>query len=368
MFKLPGLASALRWLFPTRLLAAARTFLVSIFSGTAGTELMGPPGSTDAKLGLEVVLHGLSTAELNGCRGTIAAKLANHKGRWEVKVIQKSGEEKTIALKPSNLMWVGRHVQLNDAASALEFNGCYGLVASQGPDEDDRWAIDARKTLSLKPANLEASPAAENGASGAGASELKQGSKVLVQGLQSSACFNGLSGTVKSQRLSEQGRWEVEISKQLSLSLQSIKMVWASDLFGEMLLTKSGLRPTNDVLSDKRAVLIYFSAHWCPPCKQFTPVLAETYKRYSAKDVEVVFVSSDRDVGSFDGYYGEMPWTTLPFADRGRQATLSSKFGVNGIPMLTVLRGDGTLAPGMNARSDVHSTQDLAKCLQTWCC
>ena len=64
-------------------------------------------------------------------------------------------------------------------------------------------------------------------------------------------------------------------------------------------------------LKGKR-VLFYFSAHWCPPCRGFTPVLAEWYKKFAAdNDVEIIFVSSDRDQAGFDGYYGEMPWKAL---------------------------------------------------------
>ncbi len=31
------------------------------------------------------------------------------------------------------------------------------------------------------------------------------------------------------------------------------------------------------VLKDKKLVLFYFSAHWCPPCRLFTPILKDFY-------------------------------------------------------------------------------------------
>lgn len=65
---------------------------------------------------------------------------------------------------------------------------------------------------------------------------------------------------------------------------------------------------------------LYFSAHWCPPCRGFTPKLAEWYNNFkkgpNGSKLEIVFVSSDRDESSFDEYYGEMPWLALPFPQR----------------------------------------------------
>merc|ERR1719355_452213 len=114
-------------------------------------------------------------------------------------------------------------------------------------------------------------------------------------------------------------------------------------LLGEKLLASSGeLVNTADAVAGKGAIAIYFSAHWCPPCRGFTPQLAEWYSsNLKAKGLEVVFVSSDRDEASFQEYFKEMPWLALPYSDRERKETLSKKFKVNGIPALIVLDADG---------------------------
>ena len=83
------------------------------------------------------------------------------------------------------------------------------------------------------------------------------------------------------------------------------------DLFAnETLLTASGGSvPVSQALKDKRAVALYFSAHWCPPCRQFTPRLKQAYEQYRAAtpnaSVEVVFVSSDRSMAEQLSYMRE---------------------------------------------------------------
>jgi len=95
---------------------------------------------------------------------------------------------------------------------------------------------------------------------------------------------------------------------------------------------------TVDALAGARAVGLYFSAHWCPPCRGFTPKLAKQYEEhYKAKGLEIVFVSSDRDEASFSEYFADQPWLALPFADRDAKARLSSKFKVRGIPTLVIV-------------------------------
>ena len=117
------------------------------------------------------------------------------------------------------------------------------------------------------------------------------------------------------------------------------------EMFGAELCAKGGeVVQTSAALADK-VVAIYFSAHWCPPCRGFTPELAKAYATYKAagKNLEIVFASSDRDEKAFGEYFAEMPWLALPFAARDAKSALGEKYGVRGIPSLIVLDGTGEL-------------------------
>eukprot|EP00930_Biecheleria_cincta_P086473 TRINITY_DN75753_c0_g1_i1.p1 TRINITY_DN75753_c0_g1~~TRINITY_DN75753_c0_g1_i1.p1 ORF type:complete len:350 (+),score=64.29 TRINITY_DN75753_c0_g1_i1:63-1052(+) len=114
------------------------------------------------------------------------------------------------------------------------------------------------------------------------------------------------------------------------------------ELLGPKLLSRTGEVDTAAALSDK-TIGLYFSAHWCPPCRGFTPQLAKSYtSALQAKGLEIVFVSGDHNEESFRSYHGEMPWLALPFASRDKAAALNSKFEVAGIPTLILLSSDGT--------------------------
>ena len=109
--------------------------------------------------------------------------------------------------------------------------------------------------------------------------------------------------------------------------MASITSAHLSTLFGDTIVTKTGTVPVQEALAGK-TIGIYFSAHWCGPCRGFTPQLAQYYKAIKAKHprFEIVFASSDRDDASFQEYYSEMPWLALPYADRARKDALSKKY------------------------------------------
>lgn len=114
-----------------------------------------------------------------------------------------------------------------------------------------------------------------------------------------------------------------------------------SALLGSNLVTKSGTGRTDELLAGK-TIGIYFSAHWCPPCRGFTPKLAEMYKStFQAKGLEIIFVSSDKDEAAWTDYYAEMPWLALPYSNRELKEALTKKYKVKGIPSFVILDSEG---------------------------
>jgi thiol-disulfide isomerase/thioredoxin len=100
-----------------------------------------------------------------------------------------------------------------------------------------------------------------------------------------------------------------------------------------------------DALGGKEFILLYASAHWCGPCRQFTPKLVKWYHdsfpTASPRPVEVVFVSCDHDLEGFQQYFWayKQPWFAVDFDDVAREQLLAA-ISVTGIPRLVVIHGE----------------------------
>lgn len=129
---------------------------------------------------------------------------------------------------------------------------------------------------------------------------------------------------------------------------------------GHKLKKKSGeLVDAEEALKGK-VILVYFSAHWCPPCRMFTPVLKDCYGQMKENEceVEIVFVSSDRSEADMNSYFqGEHgDWLVVPFDDKSLGDALKKECKVTGIPKLVVVDENGRMLYD-NARNDVQSIQ-----------
>ena len=119
---------------------------------------------------------------------------------------------------------------------------------------------------------------------------------------------------------------------------------------------KDGITLSAESLQGK-FVGLYFSAHWCSPCKMFTPLLARKYLQIVGEGhpFEIIFVSSDYTSSEATLYYSEMPWLMLSYSDRTTKDKLVDVFKVSGIPTLVLLDRQGNVL-ATDGRSTVMSS------------
>ena len=124
--------------------------------------------------------------------------------------------------------------------------------------------------------------------------------------------------------------------------------------FGKHFLSKDGEKKGKH-FQKKEIVGLYFSAYWSPPCRNFTPYLAETYKHIntvqSDDKLEIIYISRDRKPSQFDNYFAQMPWLAIPLEDP-RVDIFFKQFKVKGLPTLVVLGTNGEKIT-LDGRNDV---------------
>eukprot|EP00467_Chlorarachnion_reptans_P016381 CAMPEP_0114516042 /NCGR_PEP_ID=MMETSP0109-20121206/17103_1 /TAXON_ID=29199 /ORGANISM="Chlorarachnion reptans, Strain CCCM449" /LENGTH=404 /DNA_ID=CAMNT_0001696377 /DNA_START=23 /DNA_END=1237 /DNA_ORIENTATION=- len=145
----------------------------------------------------------------------------------------------------------------------------------------------------------------------------------------------------------------IEEAKKKAEAKAQLDKLKGSDFFkallGDKLLFKSGEVDTKSVVDGKDYIGVYMSAHWCPPCRRFTPKLAETFAMIESKGdkkFSVVFCSCDRSEDAFKEYYGQQPWHAVPYSAkefRGFESKAAAYLDCQGIPMLAIFDGKGNL-------------------------
>jgi len=148
---------------------------------------------------------------------------------------------------------------------------------------------------------------------------------------------------------------------------KTIKETSMEILKGQQLLKKSGVVvDADEALDGKKIICLYFSAHWCPPCREFTPVLADFYGELVKEDepLEVIFVSGDNSPNELLGYMKNCHGDWLAVQHGARLiGDLTDRYKVAGIPTLVVLTRDGQVITN-NGRSEV--TEKGTKVFQHW--
>eukprot|EP01059_Diplonema_ambulator_P021603 TRINITY_DN35908_c0_g1_i1.p1 TRINITY_DN35908_c0_g1~~TRINITY_DN35908_c0_g1_i1.p1 ORF type:complete len:174 (+),score=27.06 TRINITY_DN35908_c0_g1_i1:45-566(+) len=103
------------------------------------------------------------------------------------------------------------------------------------------------------------------------------------------------------------------------------------------LLTPSGTPAGKDVFNDVKVVGFYFSASWCPPCRQFSPMLAELAE--GSEDFRVVLIPGDRTEEDYARYLGQYPFLGVPFSSPAR-ATMLRTMNATMMPTLHIYNAE----------------------------
>ncbi|XP_032230951.2 probable nucleoredoxin 1 [Nematostella vectensis] len=138
---------------------------------------------------------------------------------------------------------------------------------------------------------------------------------------------------------------------------------------GKKLLNQKGeLVDAGEAVKGK-VIAVYFSAHWCPPCRQFTPILKDFYEELGGEegDLVIIFVSSDKDEATMKDYFNNHhgDYLAVPFRDKETLSTaLIEAAAVRGIPCLAIFNEEGKCLH-KDGRSDVAACKGGPKSVLT---
>eukprot|EP00617_Octactis_speculum_P020986 CAMPEP_0185770234 /NCGR_PEP_ID=MMETSP1174-20130828/58064_1 /TAXON_ID=35687 /ORGANISM="Dictyocha speculum, Strain CCMP1381" /LENGTH=465 /DNA_ID=CAMNT_0028455583 /DNA_START=14 /DNA_END=1411 /DNA_ORIENTATION=+ len=165
-----------------------------------------------------------------------------------------------------------------------------------------------------------------------------------VPQLDSKTCITHLVTALTKQLQEAEATATSTTSSASSSSTAHTKL---AQLLGPEILLRDGdafkTVDTADALRGK-VVGLYFAADWCPPCRQFTPVLAKYYNRvkhFRHQNFELVWLSASKAQPNFNAYLAEMPWAAVPYQDRGTFEKLRGIYGVQSFPTLILVDAEG---------------------------
>jgi len=147
-------------------------------------------------------------------------------------------------------------------------------------------------------------------------------------------------------------------------SLQLLNSTLQADFYGDLqaklIESKNGKAVPFEAGENKpEFTAIYYSAHWCPPCRALTPKLVTWYKNTKArfKNFELVFASSDKDEAAMMEYMKEekMPWPAIKFDEKKSSGV--GKYAAGGIPYLVLVDKDGKDLTGQPGNEWQHPSK-----------
>ncbi|MGF1679651.1 MAG: thioredoxin-like domain-containing protein [Candidatus Methylacidiphilales bacterium] len=120
-------------------------------------------------------------------------------------------------------------------------------------------------------------------------------------------------------------------------------------------------------LTSAKYVAYYYSAYWCPPCREFAPELVTFYNQMKATHgdaFELIFISGDHSEWQMALSMGKhhVPWPALDFKKRNSNTVV--KHAAQGMPYLVVLDKMGNEILGKGTEDWIHPEDLLPRIKQ----
>jgi nucleoredoxin len=140
--------------------------------------------------------------------------------------------------------------------------------------------------------------------------------------------------------------------------------------WGNYFLSQSGHVQPSKVLSTEGIVIaLFFGGAWSMACENFLPEFVELYRSWNQRkrQIEVIYVSRDRNQEEFEYFFGRMPWLAVPYEDinqiddQGEQNSRvrSKAFGVVGVPTVAFVTKSGRFIGGEGMRRLARGQKDI---------
>lgn len=121
-----------------------------------------------------------------------------------------------------------------------------------------------------------------------------------------------------------------------------------------------------DFVGKSELLLIDVWASWCGPCRAEVPHLKELYETYRDKGVEILGVSADTSVDSWEKAVRDlqMPWPQVRIGEE-LVNTFKKEYAIVGIPHLILLNAEGIIIASGPELRDAYLDQLLQVLMQT---
>lgn len=115
---------------------------------------------------------------------------------------------------------------------------------------------------------------------------------------------------------------------------------------------------TNLNTDNANIIGLYFSGEYCKYCKEFTPILINTYQKLLDNGIDIVYVSSDKSVEQYNNYRSTQPWKSIPYEQEDLRKSLRLEFDIKTIPALLFFDINQNILIQANGRNMIQDSPD----------